>query len=64
MDFYRPDTDLKKVKSFCAQTTDAAPLFTAEAYDNVEKRIKKISLESYRGKWVVLFFYGSNFTFV
>jgi AhpC/TSA family len=49
---------------YCAQTTDIAPLFTAEAYDNKEKKIKEVSLENYRGKWVILFFYGSDFTFV
>ncbi|KSU62880.1 alkyl hydroperoxide reductase [[Bacillus] enclensis] len=49
---------------FCAQTTDEAPLFTAEAYDNADKKIKEVSLENYRGKWVILFFYGSDFTFV
>jgi alkyl hydroperoxide reductase subunit AhpC len=49
---------------FCAQTTDIAPQFVAEAYDNVEKKIKDIHLEDYRGKWVILFFYASDFTFV
>jgi alkyl hydroperoxide reductase subunit AhpC len=49
---------------FCAQTTDEAPLFTAEAYDNAEKKIKEVNLENYRGKWLILFFYGSDFTFV
>jgi peroxiredoxin (alkyl hydroperoxide reductase subunit C) len=52
------------LQPFCAQTTDKAPLFTAEAFDNTDKKIKQISLESYRGKWVVLFFYPSDFTFV
>jgi len=46
------------------QTTDVAPLFTTDVFDNVEKRIKKLSLENLRGKWVVLFFYPSDFTFV
>ncbi|KAA0545417.1 redoxin domain-containing protein [Bacillus sp. BGMRC 2118] len=49
---------------FCAQTLDVAPLFTAEAYDNVDKKIKEVNLEGYRGRWVVLFFYASDFTFV
>lgn len=49
---------------FCAQTNDQAPLFVAEAYDNVTKQIKQVSLNNYRGKWVVLFFYASDFTFV
>ena len=38
------------LQPFCAQTTDKAPLFVAEAYDNMDKKMKQISLESYRGK--------------
>ncbi|RSK29034.1 redoxin domain-containing protein [Bacillus sp. HMF5848] len=49
---------------FCAQTTDQAPLFTAEAYDNVTKTIKNVLMKDYRGRWLVLFFYSSDFTFV
>lgn len=48
----------------CAQTNDPAPLFRAEAYDPINKKIKEISLEDYKGKWVILFFYSSDFTFV
>lgn len=59
------DTNIENVEQpFCAQTTDVAPLFVAEAFDNVEKENKQVSLENYRGKWVVLFFYPSDFTFV
>ncbi|MBO8172856.1 MAG: redoxin domain-containing protein [Bacillaceae bacterium] len=47
---------------FCATRGDMAPLFTAEAY--VNRKIKELRLEDYRGKWVVLFFYASDFTFV
>jgi NADH-dependent peroxiredoxin subunit C len=39
-----------------------APDFTEEAYINDE--IKKISLKEYRGKWVILFFYPADFTYV
>lgn len=39
-----------------------APAFTEEAYINEET--KKISLDDYKGKWVVLFFYPADFTFV
>jgi len=39
-----------------------APLFTLDAVVNLE--FKKISLADYRGKWVVLFFYPGDFTFV
>ena len=40
----------------------AAPQFKAQAY--VEGQIKEISLSDYKGKWVVLFFYPLDFTFV
>jgi peroxiredoxin 2/4 len=39
-----------------------APDFTAQAV--VDGQIKEVSLRSYRGKWVVLFFYPLDFTFV
>jgi peroxiredoxin (alkyl hydroperoxide reductase subunit C) len=39
-----------------------APEFTAEVFHNEET--KKIHLRDYRGKWVVLFFYPADFTFV
>lgn len=41
---------------------DKAPEFTEDAYINGE--VKKISLSDYKGKWVVLFFYPADFTFV
>ena len=49
---------------FCAQTYDVAPSFTAEAYFNQLKKIGAVSLDQYKGSWVVLFFYSSDFTFV
>ncbi|MDA8412928.1 MAG: peroxiredoxin [Desulfobacteraceae bacterium] len=39
-----------------------APDFSLDAVVNLE--FKKISLADYRGKWVVLFFYPGDFTFV
>ena len=39
-----------------------APPFTLDAV--VGQEFKKISLNDYRGKWVVLFFYPADFTFV
>lgn len=39
-----------------------APSFTEDAF--IETDVKKISLEDYKGKWVVLFFYPADFTFV
>ena len=52
-----------------AQIGQPAPSFTVEAYDrtqdgNEEKMFRTISLEDYRDKWVCLFFYPLDFTFV
>ncbi len=41
---------------------DKAPDFQEDAFIN--KDIKKIKLTDYTGKWVVLFFYPADFTFV
>ena len=41
---------------------DKAPEFTEDAY--VDEDIQKISLSDYKGKWVILFFYPADFTFV
>lgn len=45
-----------------AEVGSPAPDFTLDAVVNQE--FKKISLSNYRGKWVVLFFYPGDFTFV
>ncbi|RBP93148.1 AhpC/TSA family protein [Cytobacillus firmus] len=47
---------------FCAGRGDRAPFFTADAV--IDHQIKKVTLENYIGKWVLLFFYPSDFTFV
>ena len=39
-----------------------APTFELMAYQNDE--FKSVKLEDYKGKWVVLFFYPADFTFV
>ncbi len=39
-----------------------APIFTAKAYEN--GTFNTVSLSDYRGKWVYLFFYPGDFTFV
>tara|TARA_Y100000310_G_scaffold343359_1_gene450593 strand:+ start:1148 stop:1663 length:516 start_codon:yes stop_codon:yes gene_type:complete len=41
---------------------DKIPNLTLEAYENGE--MKKVELSGYRGKWMVLFFYPLDFTFV
>lgn len=47
---------------FCATRDDYAPLFSTNAIINGQ--IKKVNLQDYKGKWVLLFFYPSDFTFV
>jgi peroxiredoxin (alkyl hydroperoxide reductase subunit C) len=44
------------------KVNEKAPQFSEEAY--VDGQIRKISLSDYYGKWVVLFFYPADFTFV
>ena len=41
---------------------EKAPEFKAKAFHNNE--VKSISSSDYRGKWLVLFFYPADFTFV
>eukprot|EP00483_Globobulimina_turgida_P001886 UN01888 len=49
-------------RSFAAAIGGTAPSFTATAV--VNGRFETINLEDYKGKWVVLFFYPLDFTFV
>ena len=39
-----------------------APDFKGDAF--IDNNIKKISLSDYKGKWVILFFYPADFTFI
>ena len=45
-----------------AEINQKAPEFYAKAF--YENRIKEIKLLDYNGKWVILFFYPADFTFV
>jgi len=47
---------------FQAQVTKPAPFFKGTAV--VDKQFKDISLKDFKGKWLVLFFYPLDFTFV
>lgn len=47
---------------YMATRDDHAPLFTADAI--IDSQVKKISLADFKGKWILLFFYPSDFTFV
>lgn len=46
----------------CASRDDLAPIFCAEAL--VHGKVKEVCLEEYKGQWLILFFYSSDFTFV
>ncbi|KAJ3129855.1 hypothetical protein HK098_008089 [Nowakowskiella sp. JEL0407] len=48
--------------SVIAKVKNPAPKFAADAV--VDGQFKRISLDDYKGKWVVLFFYPLDFTFV
>lgn len=47
-----------------AKIDNVAPRFELPAYDPVKDDETKLSLENFRGRWVVLFFYPADFTFV
>ncbi len=41
---------------------EKAPAFNAQAFYNGS--FSKVNLDDYKGKWIYLFFYGGDFTFV
>jgi peroxiredoxin (alkyl hydroperoxide reductase subunit C) len=41
-----------------------APFFKSVAYDSPSKGFKEISLDDYKNKYLLLFFYPLDFTFV
>lgn len=51
-----------RLESGIAKVGQLAPGFTLDAVVNGE--FKKVGLADYRGKWVILFFYPNDFTFV
>ncbi|MBT0653723.1 peroxiredoxin [Geobacter luticola] len=51
-----------RLEGTTAKVGQPAPGFTLDAVINGE--FKKVGLADYRGKWVVLFFYPNDFTFV
>ncbi len=46
----------------CIEIGKPAPEFETPAYYNGD--IKKIKLSDYKGRWVLLYFYPGDFTFV
>jgi peroxiredoxin (alkyl hydroperoxide reductase subunit C) len=43
---------------------EAAPDFSVEGFSAKDKKFQKYVLSAYRGKWVLLFFYPGDFTYV
>ena len=56
------NAQVRSAPSTRAEIGFPAPDFTLDAVVNQE--FKKISLSDYHGKWLVLFFYPGDFTFV
>ena len=56
------ETVLKKEGQKMIKVGKPAPLFTAPAF--FEGNFTNVSLEDYKGKWVLLCFYPGDFTFV
>ncbi|TJX15679.1 redoxin domain-containing protein [Tissierella creatinini] len=56
------EKEIKKEEQKLIRVGKPAPLFTAPAF--YEGKFVNISLEDYKGKWVLLCFYPGDFTFV
>ena len=58
------DTPYFGMQKYCDyfEIGEKAPDFTLDAVVKGEQ--KEVSLSDYKGKWLVLFFYASDFTFV
>ncbi len=52
------------VRDMVLQPGVKAPEFEIDAYDPVNDEVKKVRLEDFKGKWLVLCFYPADFTFV
>lgn len=48
----------------CARLEEVVPNFTLNFYNPLTGEVEKSSLQDYRGKWTVFFFYPADFTFV
>jgi len=47
-----------------AKIDTKAPLFNLPAYNPIKDEETNISLDSLKGKWIILFYYPADFTFV
>lgn len=56
------ETNIKEAKSAMVKVGKPAPDFTAPAY--FDGKFMNVSLNEYKGKWVLLCFYPGDFTFV
>lgn len=48
----------------CAKIEDILPNFDLTFYNPLTDDVEKKSIKDFRGKWLVLFFYPADFTFV
>ncbi len=59
---YSSEKEIKKEEQKLIRVGKPAPLFTAPGF--YEGKFINVSLEDYKGKWVLLCFYPGDFTFV
>ena len=55
---------LERVSKMAVQVGSPAPKFSAQAYLRSADKFQEISLDDYKGKWLCLYFYPMDFTFV
>ena len=57
-------TMMGEPRTVAARVGEPAPRFTMKTTKDLKTLKSTASLEDYRGKWLVLFFYPADFTFV
>lgn len=66
--YKHPNTEKKVREKMTVQVGKPAPDFTVQAYDRTkdgsDDQFQEVKLSDYSGKWVCLFFYPLDFTFV
>jgi peroxiredoxin (alkyl hydroperoxide reductase subunit C) len=60
--FRGPGAPAQEVSTMLARVGKAAPDFEANAF--MKGDFEKVKLSDYKGKWIVLWFYPGDFTFV
>src|SRR5262245_2168138 len=54
----------QKESAMAVQVGSPAPKFKAQAYNRSKDEFKEVGLDDYKGKWLYMYFYPMDFTFV